>query len=611
MPMEGGDGHSSCLRWPVLSSPDRVQCAVLPASSARAHGPNGRIAPGDLFTTQQLHPFSPLRELYPQWRHLRLYTGPLPRTGVRGLAQYSVVFEPRIQPRIRIHRSLREAVAPRSVQGIPRDSARLRQYRLNGLVRWRIGTIIVLLPITLQVASVLFLAGIIVLLWTLHPTVAAVTTSLIALLFAFFLTVTIIPVFNAGCSYRSPASFAIYTIFRHTCNATMEATRCVCEVIIRWHTALSCGVPRVTRVHRFAHQRRYISTWRGRDHNEAHQQLAALDRAIVTTAYSTTGDTKFVSQMPVIFSDLPPLQVAKCFVDMCNFMEGEWGNWGIPRQLLEDRATPSSLTCYGLRHLLARTDEDSEAWSDDVYAAYQYFCLGDGTPTERFAELACKTLCQLAVEYPTYRALYDPACLGLRHFYDRQGARHSHGTMCHARAMLERELESWNPSRGFKAFQSHTAAIYVLLHCVRETVSEQSQLTPTQTEGMLAWGRDGLARVLRWLRELEWQGLHKGCLAVSGNVAGAVAFLHIASSHLIMDIIDPLLALSSTPEGLKLISEELISVVKHTWSSAQAAYPNPIDITQGADLVWCSGLDTIDAKLMELRAVVTGTPKEL
>ncbi|TFK86560.1 hypothetical protein K466DRAFT_587125 [Polyporus arcularius HHB13444] len=289
-------------------------------------------------------------------------------------------------------------------------------------------------------------------------------------------------------------------------------------------------------------------------------------------------------------------------------MEGEWGDRGIQQRLLEDRATLSSLTCYGLRHMLARTDKDTEAWSDDIYTVYQYFCLGDDMPSKRFAELACKTLCQLAVEYPPHIAVYDSACLVLRDVYDRLGACHSYDTLCHARAMLERELESWDPSRGFKALQSHTAAIYVLLHCLRETISGRSQLTPTQTDAMLAWGQDTLSRAVQWLRDLEWQGLHNGCLAVLGDAAGVVVFPHIASSHLIMDIIDPLLALSSTPGGLTLISGELISVVENAWSSAQAAYPNPIDIIQGAGLVWCSGLDTIDMKLLELRATISGHP---
>ncbi|TFK78262.1 hypothetical protein K466DRAFT_445407, partial [Polyporus arcularius HHB13444] len=90
------------------------------------------------------------------------------------------------------------------VQGTSRHSARLRQYRLNGLLKWRVGMIVTALPILLQFASVLFLVGLLVLLWTLHSTVAAITSTIVASLFSFFLIVTILPVFEGDCSYRSP-----------------------------------------------------------------------------------------------------------------------------------------------------------------------------------------------------------------------------------------------------------------------------------------------------------------------------------------------------------------------------------------------------------------------
>ncbi|RPD54886.1 hypothetical protein L226DRAFT_435224, partial [Lentinus tigrinus ALCF2SS1-7] len=90
------------------------------------------------------------------------------------------------------------------VGGASRQSARLRQYRLNGLLKWRVGTIIAVLPILLQLASVFFLAGLLVLLWTLHSTVAAIASLLVASFFTFFLSVTILPVFKSDCPYRSP-----------------------------------------------------------------------------------------------------------------------------------------------------------------------------------------------------------------------------------------------------------------------------------------------------------------------------------------------------------------------------------------------------------------------
>ncbi|KAI0716573.1 hypothetical protein C8Q76DRAFT_572271, partial [Earliella scabrosa] len=102
---------------------------------------------------------------------------------------------------------LQQAVS--GVSGTSRQSARLRQYRLNGLIRWRVGTIVVALPIFLQLALILFLGGMTILLWTLHNTVAAVTTFLVVALFAFLIIVTIMPAFSWDCCYRSPQTVAV------------------------------------------------------------------------------------------------------------------------------------------------------------------------------------------------------------------------------------------------------------------------------------------------------------------------------------------------------------------------------------------------------------------
>ncbi|KAI0716838.1 hypothetical protein C8Q76DRAFT_418885 [Earliella scabrosa] len=90
------------------------------------------------------------------------------------------------------------------LSGTSREIARLRQHRLHGLIKWRVGTIIVALPTLLQLALVLFLVGMLILLWTLHSAVAVLTSILIAVLFTFFVVVTILPTVKWDCCYRSP-----------------------------------------------------------------------------------------------------------------------------------------------------------------------------------------------------------------------------------------------------------------------------------------------------------------------------------------------------------------------------------------------------------------------
>ncbi|KAI0656192.1 hypothetical protein C8Q70DRAFT_1056758 [Cubamyces menziesii] len=106
--------------------------------------------------------------------------------------------------------------------GTSRDTARLRQYRLDALLKWRVGTIVALLPIFLQLASALFFAGLLILLWTLHHTVAIVVTIVIGVLFGFVSVTVLAPAFSTDCAYRSPQALAIFaavqTFWRTFCS---------------------------------------------------------------------------------------------------------------------------------------------------------------------------------------------------------------------------------------------------------------------------------------------------------------------------------------------------------------------------------------------------------
>ena len=62
------------------------------------------------------------------------------------------------------------------ISGESVEIARLRQYRLNHLVKWHVAEIVAILPVLLQISLALFFAGLLVLLWHLHHTVAAVAT---------------------------------------------------------------------------------------------------------------------------------------------------------------------------------------------------------------------------------------------------------------------------------------------------------------------------------------------------------------------------------------------------------------------------------------------------
>ncbi|TCD63335.1 hypothetical protein EIP91_005654 [Steccherinum ochraceum] len=90
----------------------------------------------------------------------------------------------------------------------PRESVRLRQYRHDGLVRWHVAEIIAFLPLLLQIALVLFIHGLLELLWTLDKTVAGIVTALTAVCLSFYLATIVVPAFSTNNPFKSPQSWA-------------------------------------------------------------------------------------------------------------------------------------------------------------------------------------------------------------------------------------------------------------------------------------------------------------------------------------------------------------------------------------------------------------------
>ncbi|KAI0698834.1 hypothetical protein C8Q76DRAFT_633871, partial [Earliella scabrosa] len=90
------------------------------------------------------------------------------------------------------------------LSGPSQQTARLRQRRLNSLTKWRVGWIVAILPILLQIALVLFFSGLLVLLWDLNDVVAGVASALIGILSTITASTILLPSFTSDCCYISP-----------------------------------------------------------------------------------------------------------------------------------------------------------------------------------------------------------------------------------------------------------------------------------------------------------------------------------------------------------------------------------------------------------------------
>ncbi|KAI0363355.1 hypothetical protein BV20DRAFT_148506 [Pilatotrama ljubarskyi] len=186
-----------------------------------------------------------------------------------------------------------------------RDTARLRQYRLNNLVKWRVGAIVLAIPVFLQLALAFFLAGLLVLAWTLHSTVAAITTLFVAVLAIFTLVTMLLPSFKSSCAYLSPQGLVLDTIFQSMrcilCRMLHGVVgliwRCACH--LRENTGVHCKpVQLVERISwsvilwcSFRGQPVRIApprTWRTREKEVIAKSSESLDSDLLTMAYDTS-----------------------------------------------------------------------------------------------------------------------------------------------------------------------------------------------------------------------------------------------------------------------------------------------------------------------------------
>ncbi|KAI0367879.1 hypothetical protein BV20DRAFT_949343, partial [Pilatotrama ljubarskyi] len=110
------------------------------------------------------------------------------------------------------------------------DIARVRQFRRDGLKKWKVAEIMMLLPILLQGAVVLFLIGLILFLEQFNKEITRVASVLVAILLFFIFLTTVLPTFKDDCSYQSPQAWGFFVVFQ----AVKKPLRSLCRSICAW-----------------------------------------------------------------------------------------------------------------------------------------------------------------------------------------------------------------------------------------------------------------------------------------------------------------------------------------------------------------------------------------
>lgn len=85
-----------------------------------------------------------------------------------------------------------------------RQAVKLYKVRRDGMKKWLVPGIVSLLPVLLQIAVVFFLIGTLLLLHSLHHTVAAAFTVVAGVGVLLFLATALLPLADGHCAYKSP-----------------------------------------------------------------------------------------------------------------------------------------------------------------------------------------------------------------------------------------------------------------------------------------------------------------------------------------------------------------------------------------------------------------------
>jgi hypothetical protein len=98
--------------------------------------------------------------------------------------------------------------------GNSRDRARVRQFRSTGMKTWCLPSILALLPFPLHAAVGLFIAGLVIFLWSLNFVIALVSAIVASITFVFYWTTIFLPLLFPTCPYKTPLALHIHDAYR-------------------------------------------------------------------------------------------------------------------------------------------------------------------------------------------------------------------------------------------------------------------------------------------------------------------------------------------------------------------------------------------------------------
>ncbi|KAI0666957.1 hypothetical protein C8Q78DRAFT_1106524, partial [Trametes maxima] len=206
-----------------------------------------------------------------------------------------------------------------------RHIARTRQYRFNGLVRWRVKDIVTIIPIMLQLALFLFIGGLLIFLQTLNCSVFAVLAILAGLSSVMALVSTLMSLLREDCPFVSPLTIALFYIWQHSNHFVQTLPRTVAcalrlctatkvrSVLQRGHRSLNSMIRSFLAAATDTGPL-VVSTWRSREQSTVFQGRHRLEADLLAMAYDATKDPDALATVSAVcLTDLDPSELPRCF----------------------------------------------------------------------------------------------------------------------------------------------------------------------------------------------------------------------------------------------------------------------------------------------------------
>ncbi|KAI0656650.1 hypothetical protein C8Q70DRAFT_1056554 [Cubamyces menziesii] len=232
------------------------------------------------------------------------------------------------------------------LSGNSSELARLRQYRYDSLEKWRVPEIIAALPILMQTALTLFFAGLLILLYNLHKSVAISVSCLVGVLILFSVCTTVLPALYTDCCYQSPQSLALLIFLRQATKACLRVLEAIERKTKSQAIDSLSGVPTGSAIWSYIHftvqsALRVVSTepffrsWQGREKPDVDARREELEQAITLTTYKMVSDKSVLNSAVVpclsgmdALTERMSVQYGELLLSMAEKLKrAEWAAW--------------------------------------------------------------------------------------------------------------------------------------------------------------------------------------------------------------------------------------------------------------------------------------------